>query len=77
MKLSILALALTAQNASAFTTPSSVRTSFTQLASSVAEQTTTNNLDSAKYETDVIVDPKFKVANVDPKVTDPKKRVQT
>ena len=76
MKLSILALALTAQNASAFTTPLSVGTSFTQLAS-VAEQTTTNNLDSAKYETDVVVDPKFKVANVDPKVTDPKKRVQT
>lgn len=77
MKLSILALALAAQNASAFTTPSSVKSSFTQLASSVAEQPSTNSLDSAKYETDVIVDPKFKVANVDPKISDPKKRVQT
>ncbi len=77
MKVSILALALSVQSASAFTAPS-VKSSYTQFASSVAESdVSSNTLSDVKYETDVNVEQKFKVADVDPKVLDPKKRVQT
>jgi light-harvesting complex I chlorophyll a/b binding protein 4 len=79
MKLSIGILAtLLAQNASAFTSPSANRASVTSLASAVADSSTKSvDLDDVKYETEVNVEQKFKVADVDPKINDPKYRVQT
>ncbi len=78
MKLSIVAFALAAQNASAFTSPS-IKTSYTQLASTLADDVSSSSkpLNDVKYETTVNVEQKFKVADVDPAVNDPKKRVQT
>ena len=71
----ILALFL-AQNASAFT-PSGVKTtSRLSAATSSAEVAKKIEEDSGKYETDVTVEQKFKVVDIDPATLDPKKRVQ-
>lgn len=85
MKLStsILASFLLTQNASAFTNVSSNKVSFTALSSAVADPVSTasndkmNRIKDVKYETTVDVEQKFKVAEVDATILDPKKRVQT
>ena len=79
MKLSISILtALLAQSTFAFTTPQNVK--FTSsLSSAVADPSgdVSDALSDVKYETEVTVEQKFKVTDVDPKVNDPKFRVQT
>jgi len=75
----ILALFL-AQSASAFT-PSGVKTTSglsaaTSTAEVVSEVSNSIKEDSIKYETDVTVEQKFKVVDIDPATLDPKKRVQ-
>lgn len=81
MKLStgILALLLAPTASAAFTSPTTKVGSFTtSLASTVAPaQAAVDPLADVKYETEVNVEQKFKVADIDPKVNDPKFRVQT
>eukprot|EP00559_Dactyliosolen_fragilissimus_P002435 CAMPEP_0184863422 /NCGR_PEP_ID=MMETSP0580-20130426/11024_1 /TAXON_ID=1118495 /ORGANISM="Dactyliosolen fragilissimus" /LENGTH=385 /DNA_ID=CAMNT_0027361741 /DNA_START=3 /DNA_END=1160 /DNA_ORIENTATION=+ len=77
---SVLAL-LATQNACAFTAPKSTTTitTKTSLALPVVADPSIPQIknDSIKYETDVDVENKFKVKEVDPAILDPKKRVQT
>ncbi len=84
MKLStgILTLLLTYSASAAFTTPSNkvnvVKTSLSSTLGDVSASTASvDPLSDVKYETEVSVDQKFKVADIDPKVNDPKFRVQT
>lgn len=85
MKLSksILSVFLLTQTASAFTSPiHATKTTSSLRSTAVAEpstssSTTTDRLSDVKYETDVNVEQKFKVAEVDKTILDPKKRVQT
>ena len=82
MKLStsILASFLLSQGASAFTTPVNNKASLNTLFSSAVvdpQSEGSSNLSDVKYETEVNVEQKFKVAEVDKTILDPKKRVQT
>lgn len=73
----VLALFI-AQNASAFAPAGIAKTTSSLFAAtSTAKVTQSLKEDSIKYETDVDVEQKFKVVDVDPATLDPKKRVQT
>lgn len=73
----VLALFI-AQNASAFAPAGIAKTTSSLFAAtSTAKVTQSLKEDSIKYETDVDVEQKFKVVDVDPATFDPKKRVQT
>lgn len=81
MKLSTSILTVLLTQASAFS-PSPLaasRASLTSVESAVARETETaaDPMADVKYETEVNVEQKFKVADIDPKVNDPKIRVQT
>lgn len=82
MKLStsILASFLFTQGATAFTTPVNKRASLNALSSAVVDpqsEKSAKTISEVKYETEVNVEQKFKVAEVDKTIFDPKKRVQT
>lgn len=81
MKLSTSILTVLLAQASAFS-PSPLaasRASLTSVESTVARETETASdpMADVKYETEVNVEQKFKVADIDPKVNDPTIRVQT
>jgi hypothetical protein len=81
MKLSTSILTVLLTQASAFS-PSPLaasRASLTSVESAVARETETaaDPMADVKYETEVNVEQKFKVADIDPKVNDPTIRVQT